>query len=171
MTVIQRALVLLALFVAGCVSNTTMETRQVEASGPIDARRRAEAHAALAGEYYQRGNFAVALNEARQAVNDDPRYAPAYNMQALIFMQLREDTSARQAFEKALSIEPNNSEVLNNYGWFLCLMNENQRAMELLMRAANDTRYATPEKAFLSAGLCMRRQARNRKPRNCCAAR
>jgi type IV pilus assembly protein PilF len=161
MTLTTRALTLLALFVAGCVSNTTTETRQVTGSSIADNRRRAEAHAALAGEYYQRGNFAVALSETRQAIADDPTYAPAYNMQALIFMQLREDASARQTFEKALSIEPANSEVLNNYGWFLCLQGDNQRGLELMMRAANDTRYATPEKAYLSAGLCMRRQARN----------
>jgi len=162
MTAIQRALVLLGLFLAGCVSQTTMETRQVNASSPADARRRAEAHAALAGEYYQRGNFAVALNETRQAIADDPSYASAYNMQALVFMQLREDASAKQAFDRAVSLEPANSDILNNYGWFLCLQGDNPRAMEMLMRAANDTRYATPEKAYLSAGLCLRRQARNK---------
>jgi len=160
MTSIFRSAVA-AFLLAGCVSNTTMEAKQVDAMSPTDARRKAEAHAALAGEYYQRGNFAVALNETRQAIADDPRYVPAHNMQALIFMQLREDGSARQAFEKALSLEPQNSDVLNNYGWFLCLQNEDKRAMELMLRAASDTRYATPEKAYLSAGLCMRRQSRN----------
>jgi type IV pilus assembly protein PilF len=33
--------------------------------------------------------------------------------------------------------------------------------MEMLQRAANETRYVTPEKALLSAGLCMRRQGRD----------
>src|SRR5439155_21864301 len=95
----------LAFVMAGCVSQTAVETRQVTGNSPGDSRRRAEAHAALAGEYYQRGNFAVALSETRQALGDDPSYVPAYNMQGLIFMQLREDASARQAFDKALSME------------------------------------------------------------------
>ena len=158
------AFVLGALAVTpGCVSTTALETGQVTSQHavPIDARRRAEAHAALAGEYYQRGNFTVALAETRQAINDDATYVPAYNMQALVLMQLREDAAARQAFERALSLEPGNSDVLNNYGWFLCLQNETPRALELLMRAATDRRYATPEKAYLSAGLCMRRLGRN----------
>ena len=160
MTSILRA-ALAALVIAGCVSQTTLETRQVNSTAPTSDRRRAEAHAALAGEYYQRGNFAVALSETRQALADDPTYVAAYNMMALIYMQLREDASARQSFEKALSLDPANSEVMNNYGWFLCLQNEGPRAMDLMLRAANDTRYATPEKAFLSAGLCMRRLGRN----------
>jgi type IV pilus assembly protein PilF len=161
MTPIFRTVVV-AVLLAGCVSNTTMETSQVSGTSLAAGRPRAEAHAALAGEYYQRGNFAVALNETRQAIADDPTYASAYSMQALIYMQLREDASAKKAFEKALSLEPNNSEVINNYGWFLCVQGDNQKSMELLLRAASDTRYATPEKAYLSAGLCMRRQARNK---------
>jgi type IV pilus assembly protein PilF len=161
MTAVRRALVLLAIFLAGCASQTTVETRQVTGSTPGDARRRAEAHASLAGEYYQRGNFPVALSEIRQALADDPSYVPAHNMQALVFMQLREDASARESFERALRLEPNNPEVMNNYGWFLCLQNEPQKAVDLMLRAAQDTRYATPEKAFLSAGLCMRRNGRN----------
>ena len=151
----------LAVPLAGCVSSTAVETRQVTGSAPIDARRRAEAHAALAGEYYQRGNFAVALSETRQAIADDPTYVAAYNMQGLVYMQLREDAPARQAFERALSLEPANSEVLNNFGWFLCLQGDGVRAIDLMLRAASDKRYATPEKAYLSAGLCMRRLGRN----------
>jgi type IV pilus assembly protein PilF len=150
-----------AILLAGCVSNTTMETRQVDTNSPTDNRRRAEAHAALAGEYYQRNNFTVALSETRQAIADDSTYVPAYNMQALVYMQLRDDAAARQAFDKALSLEPANSDTLNNFGWFLCLQNENERGMTLMLRAANDKRYATPEKALLSAGLCLRRQGKN----------
>jgi type IV pilus assembly protein PilF len=150
------------LLLAGCVSQTAVETRQVTGSQVIDARRRAEAHTALAGEYFQRGNYTVALSETRLALNDDPTYAGAHNMQALVYMQLREDGPARASFEKALSLTPNDPEVLNNYGWFLCSTSgEGARGAELMLRAATDTRYATPEKAFLSAGLCMRRLSRN----------
>jgi type IV pilus assembly protein PilF len=156
------SLLFFAAFLGACVSNTAVETRQVSSSSPTDARRRAEAHTGLAGEYFQRGNLTVALSETRLALADDPGYAPAHNMQGLVYMQLREDAPARAAFEKALSLDPNNPEVLNNYGWFLCtLQSDAARGVELMVRAANDTRYATPEKAFLSAGLCMRRLSRN----------
>jgi type IV pilus assembly protein PilF len=162
MSPIARVVLGVALAISACTSTTTMEVRQVSSGTLADSRHRAESHAALAGEYYQRGNFSVALSETRLAVSEDPSYAPAYNMQALVYMQLRDDASARTAFEKALSLDPNSSEVMNNYGWFLCLQSDYKRAQELLMRAANDTRYATPEKAWLSAGLCMRRQGRNK---------
>jgi type IV pilus assembly protein PilF len=152
---------LAAASLAACVSQSTVETRQVTATVSIDQRRRAEAHTSLAAEYYQRGNFTVALAETRAAIAEDPTYGPAHNMQGLVYMQVREDGPAREAFERALRLEPSSADVLNNYGWFLCLHNEAPRAMEMLQRAANETRYVTPEKALLSAGLCMRRQGRD----------
>jgi len=164
MTPIRIVLVLAAFAGAlvGCATDTVTELRQVSGpSAPTDGRRRAEVHTGLAGEYYQRGNLTVALASTRDAISADPTYAAAHNMQGLVYMQLREDPAAREAFERALRLDPVNAEILNNYGWFLCLRNDNQRGMEYIMRAVQDQRYATPEKALLSAGLCMRRQNRN----------
>jgi len=155
----------IAFAVAGCSSQSTVESKPVtdnqQQQQAGDARRRAEVHTALAGEYYQRGNYAVALSETRLAVKEDSSYMPAYNMQGLVFMELREDVGARQAFDRALSLQPGNAEVLNNYGWFLCTRADTQRGMELLQRAASDPFYPTPEKAMLSTGLCYKRMGRN----------
>jgi len=144
---------------AGCVSQSDVRSHPVEEGGPpASAHRRAEVHTSLAGEYFSRGNFNVALNETKLAIKDDPRYVQAYNMQGLVYMELREDVSAREAFDRALTLEPNNPEVLNNFGWFLCTRNDTARAMTMLKKAASDPLYPTPEKAYLSTGLCLRRQ-------------
>jgi len=157
----QLVAVLLLALAAGCTSTSSTESRPVTESGGADARRRAEVHTALAGEYYARGNHAVALNETRAAIKDDASYFPAHNMQALIFMELREDALARDSFNKALSLSPNNPEVLNNFGWFLCLRNDGVRGLPMMQKAASDTLYPTPEKAWLSIGLCQRRMGKN----------
>ena len=65
-----------------------------------------------------------------------------------------------EAFGRALSLSPDNSDVLNNFGWFLCTRNDTQRGLEMMSRAAADTQYQTPEKAWLSIGLCQRRAGR-----------
>ena len=160
----RLALAAVALMLAGCVSQSTTQSSQssqVTDTREIDARRRAEVHTALAAEYYSRGNYAVALAETRLALKEDSSYPQAHNMQALVYMELREDGPAREAFNRALSLQPNNPETLNNFGWFLCLRDESKRGLELLQRATTDTLYATPEKAWLSAGLCLRRLGRN----------
>jgi type IV pilus assembly protein PilF len=155
------AVALLLVALCGCVSNTTVETRPVTDTALADARRRAEVHTSLAGEYYARGNHKVALDETRAALKDDPGYFPAYNMQALIYMELREDVLARDGFNQALRMSPDNPEVLNNFGWFLCTRNDSARGLEMMQRAANNPLYATPEKALLSVGLCQKRMGRN----------
>ena len=163
----RHALALLAFCLAGCVTQSSTESRPVTDTGTsYDARRRAEVHTSLAGEYYQRGNLAVALAEARLAIREDPTYVAGYNMQALIYMELREDGPAREAFAQALKLKPSDPEVLNNYGWFLCLRNEPARGLELMEKATQDTLYPTPEKAYLSAGLCLQRQGRNQEAEN-----
>lgn len=157
MRLLIAALVLAAA--AGCSSSSTTESRPVTDTGGADARRRAEVHTALAGEYYSRGNYTVALSESRLAIKDDPTYPIAHNMLGLVFMELKEDKLASEAFTKALQLSPNNPDVLNNYGWFLCLRND-PRGLELMKRAAADTQYSSPEKAWLSIGLCLRRTGR-----------
>ena len=42
--------------------------------------------------------MAVALEELRIAIADDPNYAPAYNMLGLVYMELRENAAARGEF-------------------------------------------------------------------------
>ena len=143
---------------AGCVSQSNTQSHPVENAGaPASAHRRAEVHTALAGEYFSRGNFNVALSETKLAIKDDPAFVQAYNMQGLVYMELREDVAAREAFDRALALDPNNAEVLNNFGWFLCTRNDTARAVPMLKKAASDPLYPTPEKAYLSTGLCLRR--------------
>lgn len=159
---IGRAFAAAALVsLAACVSQTQVQSHAVTDNETASAHRRAEVHTALAGEYFQRGNFSVALSETRLAIKDDPSYSPAYNVQGLVYMELREDVLARDAFDRALSLQPNNSEVLNNFGWFLCTRNEGERGLAMLKQAAADPLYPTPEKALLSAGLCLRRMRKD----------
>lgn len=155
------ALPLLAVLAAGCVSQSTTEVRTTaDQPGTIDYKRRAEVHVALASEYYQRGSYPIALEETRLAIKDDANLVTAYNMQGLIYMELREDASARAAFEQALRIAPNDGDSMNNYGFFLCLRGEGDRGMEYLRRVQGNSLYNAPEKPLLNAGLCERIRGR-----------
>jgi len=77
-------------------------------------------HTQLAGAYYSRGQYKIAIEEANKALSTNPSYAPAYNVLGLVYMNLHEDKLAKENFERALEIEPKDSETHNNFGWFLC---------------------------------------------------
>ncbi len=163
--------ILVAALLAGCVAQTTVETRSVQDAQATDARRRAEIHTSLASQYYQRGNFVVALDETRLALKDDSTYYPAFNVRALVFMELREDAQARTAFEQALALAPNDPDILNNYGWFLCLRGEGARGMDYFSARAGRHRCTPRRRRRCSTRACARASpAATSRPRTTCAA-
>ena len=62
----------------------------------------------------------VALEEVGIALRADPNYGPAHNVAGLVYGRLKEDRLAQQSFERALRINPLDSDANNNYGLFLC---------------------------------------------------
>lgn len=121
-----------------------------------EKKQSATLHTLLAGEYYSRGQYKVAIEEANQAINKNSNYAPAYNVLGLVYMKLREDKLAQQNFERALDIAPNDSETHNNFGWFLCQRKPEQmdQAMKHFKAALKDSLYSTPEMSSTNAGTC-----------------
>jgi type IV pilus assembly protein PilF len=141
---------------AACTTQTTLQTQTPDSKGKLDPPRSAQIHTELAAAYYQRGQLGVALSEAQVALKEVPNYVPALNMLALVFMELREDAQAVAAFEQALRLSPNDSEVLNNYGWYICQRGDPARAMGYFQSALRNPLYTTPERAYLNAGVCAR---------------
>lgn len=126
------------------------------------AYKSANVHTELAGLYYQRAQFGVALDELSKALDADSNYAPAYNVRALIHMALREDKDAEADFRKSLDLDSTNSDTHNNYGWFLCQNDRAKEAIPQFMDAIKNPLYTTPGLAYLNAGLCSRKAGNNK---------
>jgi type IV pilus assembly protein PilF len=158
---LRFAPVFFAFWLAGCSTTTTTEQKQADIAGKTDATQRAQIHTERAAEYYRLGLMSVALEAAQQAVSAQNNYAPAHNMLALIYMELREDAKAQSAFEQAIRLAPADSETLNNYGWFLCQRISPQRSLQYFDQAVRNTLYTTPHKAYYNAGVCARKAGDN----------
>lgn len=163
-----RLLVFLPLFgLAACNSNAPRTERTELPSGPVEVaasrqtttnevRQRAKVHADLGRLYMLQGRYEVALEEARIAVEADSSYAPAHNLNALIHMALRKNDMAESSFREALRMAPNDPEINNDYGWFLCQIDKPREAMPYFRVAIANPLYQTPGKALTNAGLCAR---------------
>lgn len=130
------------------------DTPSMRGSSASSPQSRAQIHTELGIAYFSSGQLAVAIQELNQAVETDSHYAPAYNMLGLVYMQIGENDKAQRNFEKALSLTPSDSEVHNNYGWFLYQTGHPQEALGHFLTALKNPLYATPEKPYLNAGLC-----------------
>jgi type IV pilus assembly protein PilF len=123
-----------------------------------DPRNRARVHTELAGLYYERGSMAVALEELRRAVAADSRYPPAYNLFGRVYMDLKENSLAQDNFERALQLAPNDPDINQNYGWFLCQTDRESDSIRYFLQAIRNPLYATPWISYSAAGVCSLRK-------------
>lgn len=160
-TAVACVLALAAL--AGCTTTTTTRTGEVisgmpkEAATPATVRERARARSELAGGYFRTGQFAVALEEARRAVQIDPTFPDSYGLLGLIYMEIDDRPAAEQNFQRALQLDGANPSLNNNYGWFLCQTGRERDALPYFQRALRDPLYGTPARANWNAGHCLMR--------------
>lgn len=159
------SLPLFVLAFAGC--NATMNTA---GSGPLSDRpvadtpvsgkgeATAKVHVELGMAYVQLGNYTVALDEARVALQSDYNHAPAYHLMGLVYMAIDDTNLARENFRRALEIAPNDPEFNNSYGWFQCVTGNVQDGLARLAASARNPYYRTPTRPYTNAGLCHLRQ-------------
>lgn len=140
--------ILMALVLAACAA------KGVRTGEDSHSRNRAKLHTELAAAYYSQGQMAIALDEFTKATELDSSYAPAYTGLGLVHAALKQDAKAESNFTRALQLEPENSEAHNNYGTFLCVRNRVDEAISEFMTAVKNPLYATPESAYLNAGIC-----------------
>ncbi|HMS78684.1 MAG TPA: tetratricopeptide repeat protein, partial [Burkholderiaceae bacterium] len=109
-----------------------------------ETRRRAQIRLELATGFYQQGNYSQALEELRSSLSIDPSNAQAYGLLGLVYMDLRDRERAEENFQRALRLAPEDSELLNNYGWYLCQTDRPREAIAQFQAALKNPLYATP---------------------------
>ena len=77
----------------------------------------------------------VTLEHAKIAVGLDPNLSMAYMAQAFIYYSNLHGTAAKQAFERALQLGPNDVDILDEYALFLIFLGEDEEAARMAKRA------------------------------------
>ncbi|MCK9285688.1 MAG: type IV pilus biogenesis/stability protein PilW [Rhodocyclaceae bacterium] len=152
-----NVLLLSVLFLmAGCATSPSASLSQpvAQQSGKGDKRNRARVHAELGFAYYESQRLGPALEEARVAIGIDSGYALAYNLLGLVYTELREKTSAEEAFHRALQLAPGDPDISNSYGWFLCQVGQEQKAQTYFQAAVHNPLYTAPVIALLNSATC-----------------
>ena len=119
-----------------------------------DPKNRAKIHTELGAMYFQAGNMSVALDELRIALEADSSYVQAYSVRGLVYARLREAARAEADFRRALELSPNDPEVNNNYGWYLCDTGKERQSIAYFLNALKSSLYETPDRAYANAGTC-----------------
>ncbi len=144
---------------AGCAgaggSKTDDSPQSATATNNEDPMRfRAKVHTELGSNYFQRGQMAIALEELNEAVKLDPRYGVAHGILGLVHADLGETAKADASFRRAIELAPNEGDVRNNYGSYLCRQNKTKEGLEQFDAALRLPLYTTPNIALENAGSC-----------------
>lgn len=143
-------ILLLVPVLSGCVTETAGQPE-------MNADRRTElakVRTALAADYYQRRQYATALEQLALAMQADSGYSPAYSVRALVHVSLLEDKEAESDFKRSLDLDSKNSEAHDNYGWFLCQRGRERDGIAQYLMAAKDPLYSGQAAAYVRAGEC-----------------
>ncbi|MGA9575338.1 MAG: type IV pilus biogenesis/stability protein PilW [Lysobacterales bacterium] len=105
-------------------------------------------------EYMNRGQYEVALGKLKKAVKEDPHYAPAQTVLAVLYERIGEVELAGKHYKKAYEASPKNGDVNNNYGTYLCQHGKQEEAIEHFLAALDDPFYSSPSIALSNAGSC-----------------
>ena len=83
-----------------------------------DARGNAKEQVAFGINVAQRGLWREAIYRWEKAIELDPTYAAAFNDLAIAYEHEGQLDKARKAYEKALDLDPNNTQIRQNYELF-----------------------------------------------------
>jgi len=105
--------------------------------------------------YLQQNNLELASEKLTKALRQDPSSAAAHNAYAILQDRLLQTDKAEYHYEKATSLDPDNSQANNNYGAFLCRNGRELESEEYFLAALDNPLYNTPEYAYTNAAICL----------------
>ena len=123
-------------------------------SDPVTPQTKAMNEIALAQEYWQQGQYEIALEDVQKAIKIDPNSPEAYTMLGLLDEKINRLEQANAAYAKSASLAPNNGNILNNYGAWLCRSGHPAEADVQFRKALADPFYKTPAAALGNAAEC-----------------
>lgn len=120
-----------------------------------EEEKRARVHVELGLGYYELGRLEVALDETKAALGIKSGYPPAYYLMGLVYMELKQNALADEAFRRALSAAPGDPDFNNGYGLFLCNQKRVSEALSRYATSSANPYYLHKTRPFTNAGLCL----------------
>jgi type IV pilus assembly protein PilF len=154
----RQCLIALSLTLGACVSQTTNPNPNITPNTPLKADMTAAAkdNTELGLAYAAQGNLERASAKLRKAVEQDSHVAKAHAGLGYVYWKQGDSDGARGEYERAIDIDPNDPDIRNNYGVFLCSQKQYDEGDRNFMLAVKNKDYSTPAQAWVNAGICAR---------------
>ena len=104
--------------------------------------------------YLEQGNRPKAYENLVLAQQQAPLNYRSYLALAYYYQTINNAQQTEQAYKRALSIAPNNGDVLNNWGTYLCSQGDYVAADKQFNKALQQPQYLQVANSYENAGLC-----------------
>jgi len=141
---------LFLLVLSGCAS-------KAERVG-FDAKKASAANSELGVAYLSRGQYKVAMNKLKKALEFDNTNADAHHYIAELYRRLNENSLADSHYKEALDLKSKDSSIKNNYGIFLCNIGSYDKGLKLFNEVLLDPVYSDKGQAYENMGLCAEKE-------------
>jgi len=149
--IITISFVFITAFLSSCATtNGGQSTKQRKPN----FKNAAELNVQLAVGYIQRKEYKAAKDKLLKAIEQNSDYMPGYKTLAYLYAFLGLTKEASDTYDEAFDIAPDDSDLLNSHGAFLCSINKLDEAQKKLSAAYNDPFYESAYLAESNAGSC-----------------
>lgn len=152
-------ILLLSISLVACTTTETKEPKQ--SAVPISRTKQepnlkdaSELNTQLAIGYIQRQQYKPAKDKLLKAIEQNPENLIAYKTLAYLYALLGLTEEAEEKYKEALDIKPDDSDLLNSYGAFLCTIGKYDEAQEKLGQSYSNPFYESKYLAESNAGSC-----------------
>lgn len=149
----------ITLFLVACAT-TGEQTKVTRKQKEPNLKDAAEINVKLAVGYIQRKQYNPAREKLEKAIEQNPDYLPAYKTLAYLYALLGLNEDAVAQYDTALDLNPDDPDLLNSYGAFLCSIGRLDEAQEKLKLAYSNPFYETIYLAQSNAGSCYIKQGK-----------
>ena len=135
------------------VLGVTACSSQGKKSGP-DLKKASMINVQLGSAYLRQDKVALAKTKLEKALQQDADNALAHSTMALLLEVVGQHENIIDHYEEAISLDPADSDIKNNFGTYLCNQKRYEEAQKYFNIAINDPYYKTPSVALINAGQC-----------------
>jgi len=155
-------LVVLSLQAVACATGGDSQRTAAPArpANQPNMKEASELNVQLAVGYIQRQQYQAARDKLEKAIEQNPENLSAYKTLAYLYALLGLSEEAETKYQQALEIKPEDSDLLNNYGAFLCSIGKVDEALETLKKAYSNPFYEGIYLAQSNAGSCLIKQGK-----------
>ncbi|MFC3195764.1 type IV pilus biogenesis/stability protein PilW [Marinicella sediminis] len=140
---------------AGCAQTSQPRRYQESDSQQEPENSPAMLNVKMGVAYLEREDYRTALEKLKRALAHNPKLAIAHSAIALVYTSMNAQKDAERHYELSVKYAPNDPNILNNYGTYLCQNGQYLEAVGYYKKTLANPFYRTPETVHENIGVCL----------------